>query len=225
LRDKLQKKGLEQFVQRVTVYCQLEGLDKVEVDKYIQHRLRVAGAENLDIFDPSAIKAIYRHSMGIPRLINILCDAALVYGYADDLQVISGETIDAVALARRIGKDQPAEELPPEYRPEEKPSTAVDLAPLEQRLQEMEMRIAALDGDFLKLKEGFETLNGGRDEKDRIILNLFKMLKRSMENRARLLKKIAHLNEQLVARPVISKEKEKGVIRSIISTDKKKTPK
>ena len=84
-------------------YCHLDALDKVDVENYIRHRLTVAGAQNLDLFDPEAIKAIYKHSLGIPRLINTLCDAAFVYGYADDVRVIGRDLIEAVAKARNLG--------------------------------------------------------------------------------------------------------------------------
>src|SRR5512137_217189 len=103
LKEKLQRKSMEQFVQRVNVYCHLDALDKVDVENYIRHRLTVAGAQNLDLFDPEAIKAIYKHSLGIPRLINTLCDAAFVYGYADDVKVIGRDLIEAVAKARNLG--------------------------------------------------------------------------------------------------------------------------
>ena len=85
-------------------YCHLDALDKTRVDDYIRHRLTIAGAQNLDIFDTEAIDAIFEHSDGIPRLINMLCDTALVYGYADDVKVIGRELIGTVAKARHPGK-------------------------------------------------------------------------------------------------------------------------
>ena len=86
LKYKLQMKNLEQFAQRVTVHCHLDGLGPEEVDRYIRYRLTVAGAKGSDIFSEDAIEAIHKHSRGIPRLINILCDTALVFGYADSLK-------------------------------------------------------------------------------------------------------------------------------------------
>ncbi len=203
LKEKLQRKSLEQFVQRVTVYCHLDALDKVEVNNYIYHRLQVAGAENLNIFDENAIKSVYKHSLGIPRLINILCDAALVYGYADDLKVIGWETIETVAQARKIERGQKAEEATAGAG--EESIAALPLAvsnasvQMEKRLSQMELKMAEIDQSILRLREGFETLNGGKDEKDRMILNLLKMLKKSMESRAKLMMQIVKLNEQLTS--------------------------
>ena len=103
LKYKLQMKNLEQFAQRITVHCHLDGLGREEVDRYIQYRLTVAGAKGSDIFSNDAIEAIHRHSRGIPRLINILCDTALVFGYADSLKVIDKDVIEAVGKARKAG--------------------------------------------------------------------------------------------------------------------------
>ena len=53
-----------------------------ETKEYIQYRLKRAGSRNLSIFDPGAIREIYRYSKGIPRLINIVCDNALLTGFS-----------------------------------------------------------------------------------------------------------------------------------------------
>jgi general secretion pathway protein A len=117
LKEKLQRKSLEQFVQRVTVNCHLDALDKNQVEGYIRHRLTVAGAQNLDIFDPEAMRAIYKYSCGIPRLINTICDTAFVYGYADDVRVIGSDLIEAVAQARSLAAREDTQKPFPEgYR-------------------------------------------------------------------------------------------------------------
>ena len=82
--------------QRVSVrYC-LQPLNPKEVKEYIKRRLRVAGAKNTYLFTPEALKRIYRYSKGIPRLINIVCDNALVNGYASEKQVIGDDIIREV---------------------------------------------------------------------------------------------------------------------------------
>ncbi|NPA39150.1 MAG: AAA family ATPase [Thermodesulfobacteria bacterium] len=101
LKKKLQHPSLKQFVQRITVYCHLEPLNKEETFEYIKHRLRIAGAKNLDIFTKDAMEAIYRYSKGIPRLINILCDTALVYGFADELSFIDEKVVESVVEDRK----------------------------------------------------------------------------------------------------------------------------
>ncbi len=141
LRQKLQHPSLRQFTQRVTVYCHLGPLSKDEVAEYIRHRLRVAGAKNLNIFTKTAIEAIYRYSKGIPRLINILCDTALVYGFADELPQIDEKVIESVVEDRKregifFGEDE---------NEEKKESFSSDSNNLEKRIDSIEERIKNLE--------------------------------------------------------------------------------
>ncbi|MGD8389020.1 MAG: AAA family ATPase [Desulfobacteraceae bacterium] len=118
LKDKLQRKGLEQFAQRVTVHYHLRGLNREETGQYIRHRLHVAGADNPELFTPQAMDRIFEASGGIPRLINILCDGALVYGYADGLTRIDEATVAHVLQDRnglRAASPSPKEREPAPY--------------------------------------------------------------------------------------------------------------
>jgi len=83
LLETLQRHELRQLAQRVSVDYKLKQLGYKETKAYIRHRLKVANGDK-DIFDKYAIAAIYYHTGGVPRLINILCDFALVYGFAED---------------------------------------------------------------------------------------------------------------------------------------------
>jgi general secretion pathway protein A len=198
LKEKLQRKSMEQFVQRVNVYCHLDALDKVDVENYIRHRLTVAGAQNLDLFDPEAIKAIYKHSLGIPRLINTLCDAAFVYGYADDVKLIGRDLIEAVAKARNLGvKGNGLDAALPE---DQEKGSGITPEPQMLLVKELEGRIRALElqlvsqGEYIiRIDKGLDALNGHRDERDKIIIKLFGMVKKSMERRARLMAQIARM--------------------------------
>ena len=198
LKEKLQRKSMEQFVQRVNVYCHLDALDKVDVENYIRHRLTVAGAQNLDLFDPEAIKAIYKHSLGIPRLINTLCDAAFVYGYADDVKVISRDLIEAVAKARNLGvKGNGLDAALPEDQ--EKGGGVIPepqmwlVKELEGRIRALELQLAAQGESFLSIRKELEARNGRPDERDKIIIMLFRMLKKSMDRRANLAMKMVQV--------------------------------
>jgi len=82
LLEIMQCHELRQFAQRVSVDYKLKALGYKETTAYIRHRLAVAGAER-NIFDKYAAAIVYYHSGGIPRLINTLCDYALVYGFAE----------------------------------------------------------------------------------------------------------------------------------------------
>jgi type II secretory pathway predicted ATPase ExeA len=95
-RDKLAHPSLVQLAQRVAVHYHLAPLTEEETSNYIRHRLEVASdkKEIEDLFTDDAIKAIYRHSKGTPRLINILCDSCLVYAFADEIMTIDGEMVE-----------------------------------------------------------------------------------------------------------------------------------
>jgi general secretion pathway protein A len=84
LREKLNRRELRQLRQRITVRYHLAPLNRFETERYIVHRLRVAGAENgRPAFSPWAVRTIHRYSGGVPRLINAVCDKALLYGYVN----------------------------------------------------------------------------------------------------------------------------------------------
>ncbi len=81
LRDKLAQPHLRQLRQRITVRYHLGPLNLSETARYIHHRLTLAGANGRPCFDDDAIKTIHHYSGGIPRLINAVCDKALLAGY------------------------------------------------------------------------------------------------------------------------------------------------
>jgi len=80
-REMLEQPRLLQLNQRVTVRYHLNPLSREEADAYVRHRLTVAGAEDKIRFTPEAMRKIRRYTKGVPRLINVLCDRALLAGY------------------------------------------------------------------------------------------------------------------------------------------------
>jgi len=74
----------------------LNTLDFNNTSKYIQHRLRIAGLDNLGIFTGDAIEMIFRSTSGVPREINRLCKLALNYGFAHELEAISKEDVELI---------------------------------------------------------------------------------------------------------------------------------
>ena len=80
----LEKKEMRQLSQRITVRYHLQPLDFQDTVGYINHRLVTAGGKGGDIFSRRALKRIYRYSQGLPRLINAVCDRALLAGYTGD---------------------------------------------------------------------------------------------------------------------------------------------
>lgn len=96
LLDILAKPELRQLSQRVTARFHLDALHRAEVDEYINHRLSVAGARG-SFFNNKAIERIYRHSQGIPRVINLICERALLGAYAEGKSVIDRRIVDQAA--------------------------------------------------------------------------------------------------------------------------------
>jgi general secretion pathway protein A len=93
LREVLRRPEMLQFAQRVAVDYLLTPLDKEQTRAYIRHRLGIAGPGQEDLFTPEACDAIFGASGGIPRIVNLLCDMTLVYGYADQKPTIDADTV------------------------------------------------------------------------------------------------------------------------------------
>lgn len=106
LADKLKRPELRQFVQRITSDFHLTPLGFRDTREYIQHRLTIAGGQ-ADIFDDMACGAVHYQTKGVPRLINTLCDAALVYGFAEDRKHIDIDTIFDVVVDKTQGPLNP----------------------------------------------------------------------------------------------------------------------
>jgi general secretion pathway protein A len=101
LRETLRRPDLAQFAQRVAVDYHLEPLDREETPAYIRHRISVAGRNGLELFDDAACDAVHELSDGVPRLVNLLCDTALVYGYADHKPTIDAQIVHDVAREKK----------------------------------------------------------------------------------------------------------------------------
>jgi general secretion pathway protein A len=91
LGKKLDSHELRQLDQRITLRCQLVPLSYKEVRGYIQHRINIASRKTGIQFAAAAYRSIYQYSRGIPRLINIVCDRALLTAFVLDQQIISGK--------------------------------------------------------------------------------------------------------------------------------------
>ena len=103
LRDTLRQPNLEQFAQRVSVDYHLDPLDRLETREYIEHRLVTAGGARNVISRP-AMELIFELSTGVPRIINSLCDTALVYAFADGKQKVTTKLVrDIVAEKKAKG--------------------------------------------------------------------------------------------------------------------------
>jgi general secretion pathway protein A len=104
LDQKLDSHELRQLKQRIALRCHLDPLSANETREYMRRRLRIAGAPSaIELFSGPAIEAVFSHSRGIPRLINTICENALLAGYAKHAATITSEIIDDVARDLRLG--------------------------------------------------------------------------------------------------------------------------
>ncbi len=99
LAEMLARRELRQLAQRVTARYHLAPLDAAETADYIRHRIAVAGGDGKVAFTAGALAAVHRASRGVPRLVNLICDRALLAGY-----VKSTRTVDA-AMVRRAARE------------------------------------------------------------------------------------------------------------------------
>src|SRR5262245_20307181 len=105
LEAKLEQPGLRQLKQRVALRCRLDPLKPEEVAPYIDFRLRTAGYKGKGLFHRDAVQQIASYSQGIPRLVNIICDNALLTAYAESKKMVSPDIVKEVARDLRIGSE------------------------------------------------------------------------------------------------------------------------
>jgi len=102
LWDVLHKPELKQFAQRISYDYFLGPLESADVTaQYARHRVSVAGGR-ADVFDDAVFEPIWRASGGVPRLINLICDTSLVYGYAEELETIPLRIVEQVIADKAV---------------------------------------------------------------------------------------------------------------------------
>jgi general secretion pathway protein A len=147
LDQKLDSFGLRQLKQRVALRCHLEALNLEETRKYTERRLQIAGAPaESKIFSDPAISVVFRHSQGIPRLINTVCENALLSGYAKRASTITPDIVEGVAKDLRLGivtvSDKDSGEAPRPHGDQSELLLAVrTLLELHDRLKETDTKV------------------------------------------------------------------------------------
>jgi len=106
LKAKLQNPRLEQFKQRIALYYHLQALTLTETQEYIIHRIKLVSENGADYFTPEAVNLIHSYSGGIPRLVNLLCDSALLSGYVSDIRRINEQIIQEVIKERDFNNNE-----------------------------------------------------------------------------------------------------------------------
>lgn len=170
LKKKLQKKTLEQLSQRISVFYHISSLNIEEVNTYIQHRLHIAGAKNLDIFLKESIDLIAIESRGIPRKINLLCDKALVYGFADGLYQIGRKVIEDIVKEKEdLEKENSLFNEQTFLHPEPEEIN------IYEKMQKLEERLAILEKQL--------NLQNIKLEKDFLLIDMLKILQENFKDR------------------------------------------
>lgn len=95
LREKLASPSLAQLRQRISIRYHLKPLSKGETEGYIEHRLRVAGSRGSVLFEKAAVNEIYSFSRGIPRMINVVCDKALLAAFVLERRRVTAKMVKA----------------------------------------------------------------------------------------------------------------------------------
>ena len=103
LEQRLKQPQLRQLRQRLTLRAKTHPFNVEETRSYINQRLRIAGSNGDQIFEPEAVAALYRYSIGVPRVINLLCEHCLVSAFVDQKKTVSAEIVDAVAKDFDLG--------------------------------------------------------------------------------------------------------------------------
>ena len=107
LEQNLSNPAMRQLRQRITIRCKIHHLDLQETRNYIASRLGMAGA-NRPLFTDTAVEAVHYFCRGIPRLINVVCEHALINCFADQKQIVDGDVIERIAPEFELdGEEQP----------------------------------------------------------------------------------------------------------------------
>ena len=193
LKEKLKRPGLAQLTQRIAVNYHLMPLSREETGVYISSRLEKVGGSP-DLFTEDAVDEIFRVSNGTPRSINLLCDSALVYGFADEFDRIDKDVVVHVVEDKgEMGWATVPAPAPGEGVPVAESSEAVSL--LHQRLHFLEQQVQELSYQVNHQLEKLSTQAEGY--KDEVVSQLASQLKLERSKNEKLLLKLGKAEERL----------------------------
>jgi len=107
LEEKLKLPQLRQLRQRIMLRCRTAPLTKEQTQEYITERLKTAGASGEPIFSPKAMETVHLYSLGIPRVVNLLCEHALVNSYVEQQRPIQPKIVEDVAREFQLDEIEP----------------------------------------------------------------------------------------------------------------------
>ncbi len=192
LKRKLQSPKLKQLTQRIAVNYHLTALTEEETKNYIQYRLERAGG-NIDLFTKESMEIIHQASGGIPRSINLYCDSALVYGFADELSIIDKHIVEQVIqdkgdmVQTGTGGDSASSNPSPIM------GKAVD--------QHVVERMANLENDVRKLQIQMDWYVSEMEKKantykDDLVLRFKELLHQERKRNGKLIKELTRIKEK-----------------------------
>jgi general secretion pathway protein A len=107
LEERLKLPQVRQLRQRIMLRCKTAPLSKEQTHEYIVERLRIAGADGEPIFSPAAMNTVHLYSMGIPRVVNLLCEHSLVNGFVEQQRPIQPKIVEDVAREFQLDEVEP----------------------------------------------------------------------------------------------------------------------
>jgi len=110
LEEKLKLPQLRQLKQRITLRCKTAPLTKEQTHAYIAERLRIAGTTGEQIFSPESMDTVHMYSLGIPRVVNLLCEHALINTYVEQERVVTPKIVEDIAREFQLDEIEP---IPP----------------------------------------------------------------------------------------------------------------
>ncbi|HTP70373.1 MAG TPA: AAA family ATPase [Dongiaceae bacterium] len=107
LEEKLKLPELRQLRQRIMLRCKTSPLTKEQTHEYIEERLRIAGASSTPIFSKAAMDMVHLYSLGVPRVVNLLCEHSLVNGFVDQQRPVGPKIVEDVAREFQLDEVEP----------------------------------------------------------------------------------------------------------------------
>ncbi len=234
LKTKLAHPNLRQLAQRISVHYHLNPLTPEETKEYVRFRLKVLGGDQAEnIFSQGALDAVARHAKGIPRLINLLCDACMVNAFADEKHVIEENDVEETVEGEGAGAfwqiaNQEAENsVPLEHA--QLTDTSSDVPDLVARIEELEKQVRELGTGLVSvnrlLNEWLAEMKLYKKESSRADAKLLEMLERERMKVKKLMAYKARLESRLGSRPSADKAPKKEAILSVSKPQGSQRPK
>ncbi len=228
LKAKLAHPRLRQLAQRISVHYHLNPLTPAETKDYVIFRLKVSGGdEATEIFSPDALEAVAKYTKGIPRLINLLCDACMVNAFADDKQRIEIEDIEEAVKGEGAGAfwqiaGPVHEEGLSRGNLSESSEASGDPLGLAGRIEELEKQVRELSLGLVTvnrlLNEWLADMKLFKKEAGQSEARLIEMLEQERKKVKKLMAYKARLENRLKSRPAVEKAPKKA--DSVLSVSK-----